>query len=126
MRAGILFKHSALVCDTASDSFTDSSSTTLSDSNCSANSLCFAFHTALNKTWDSLLHVTASAAAKTRLAQLCFGLDFHVPHSAPNSGFHFYEKSKKWAIMLIAFTALLRWNARSCLNLKLSFMIGGV
>lgn len=77
-----------------SDPFTDSSSTTLSDSNCSANSLCFAFLTALNKTWDSLLHVTANAAAKTGLTQLCFGSDFHVPQSPPNPLFYFYMSKK--------------------------------
>lgn len=40
-KGGFLSKCRALVCDIESDSLTDSSSTTLSDSNCPANSFCF-------------------------------------------------------------------------------------
>lgn len=71
----------ALVCDTESDSFTDSSSTTLSDSNSLANSFSFGFPMALNKTWDMHLLAAADVAAKDLLILPLFCLVFFlVPH----------------------------------------------
>lgn len=76
-KGGFLSKCCALVCDIESDSFTDSSSTTLSDSNCPAKSFCFGFLMALNKMWDMHLLAAIDTAAKTRYSScLCFTLVF--------------------------------------------------
>lgn len=76
-QGGFLSKRCALVCDIESDSFTDSSSTTLSDSNCPANSFCFGFLMALNKTWDMHLLEAIDTAAKTRYSS-CFFFAFFM------------------------------------------------
>lgn len=69
----------ALVCDIESDSFTDSSSTTLSDSNCPANSFSFGFPMAL-KTRDMHSLAAVDAAAKSSCSScFCFAR-FLVPH----------------------------------------------
>lgn len=70
------FSPNALVCDIESDSFTDSSSSTLSDSNCPANFFvlfCFVFLMALSKTWDThLLAATDGGLRNMRLILLLF------------------------------------------------------
>ncbi len=76
-KGGFLSKCCALVCDIESDSFTDSTSTTLSDLKCPANSFCFGFLIALNKMWDMHLLAGVDAAAKTGYSScFCFALVF--------------------------------------------------
>lgn len=74
----------ALVCDIESDLFTDSSSTTLSDSNCPANSFSFGFPMAL-KTRDMHSLAAVDAAAKSSCSScFCFAR-FLVPHQQWNA-----------------------------------------
>lgn len=71
------FSPDALVCDIESDSFTDSSASTLSDSNCPASFfICLAFPMASNKMWDVHLLATSDMAKTCDSSCFCLGCVF--------------------------------------------------